>query len=166
VIVSLLTWQWVPNRCACSECTRPSTRTASTRPFLGSVRVSVAHVLAEAQPNRWPCPLQLHFSGNSTLEGAINWMEEHAEDADIDEVLLVEKTDAVCCNMFYAMQLSTSVQPGRGRLIVETDLSDGAMDLQTVPIRTSTFRLLIVANSRPLTYTRRCCMLPKCVHRC
>ena len=39
--------------------------------------------------------VQLHFSGNSTLEGAINWVEEHAEDADIDEPLLVDKADAV-----------------------------------------------------------------------
>lgn len=33
----------------------------------------------------------LHFSGNSTLEGAINWLAEHEKDADIDEPLLVPK---------------------------------------------------------------------------
>jgi hypothetical protein len=31
----------------------------------------------------------LHFSGNSTIEGAINWLSEHQEDPDIDEPLLV-----------------------------------------------------------------------------
>ncbi|OEL22113.1 hypothetical protein BAE44_0016867 [Dichanthelium oligosanthes] len=31
----------------------------------------------------------LHFSGNSTIEGAINWLSEHQEDADIDEMPLV-----------------------------------------------------------------------------
>jgi uncharacterized UBP type Zn finger protein len=39
--------------------------------------------------------MQLHFSGNSTLEGAINWVEEHGEDEDIDTMLLVGKKDAV-----------------------------------------------------------------------
>lgn len=34
----------------------------------------------------------LHFSGNSTLEGAINWLEQHAEDADLDEPLLLPKS--------------------------------------------------------------------------
>ncbi|WIA09100.1 hypothetical protein OEZ85_008512 [Tetradesmus obliquus] len=34
----------------------------------------------------------LHFSGNSTLEGAINWLAEHEADADIDEPLLVPKS--------------------------------------------------------------------------
>lgn len=42
-----------------------------------------------------PWRMQIHFSGNSSLEGAINWVEEHAEDADIDTMLLVEKKDAV-----------------------------------------------------------------------
>ncbi|KAF8689517.1 hypothetical protein HU200_041846 [Digitaria exilis] len=39
----------------------------------------------------------LHFSGNSTIEGAINWLSEHQEDADIDEMPLVpanSKTEA------------------------------------------------------------------------
>jgi len=31
----------------------------------------------------------LHFSGNSTIECAINWLSEHQEDADIDEMPLV-----------------------------------------------------------------------------
>ncbi|AQK52702.1 ubiquitin-associated (UBA)/TS-N domain-containing protein [Zea mays] len=31
----------------------------------------------------------LHFSGNSTIEGAINWLSEHQEDIDIDEMPLV-----------------------------------------------------------------------------
>lgn len=39
--------------------------------------------------------LQLHFSGNSTVEGAMNWLEEHANDTDLDEMLLVEKTAEV-----------------------------------------------------------------------
>lgn len=44
--------------------------------------------------------VQLHFSGNSTLEGAMNWLEEHGDDKDLDELLLVEKKDAVrpLCN--------------------------------------------------------------------
>ena len=40
--------------------------------------------------------MQIYFSGNSSLEGAINWVEEHSDDADIDTMLLVEKKDAVC----------------------------------------------------------------------
>ncbi|CAN6238199.1 unnamed protein product [Urochloa humidicola] len=39
----------------------------------------------------------LHFSGNSTIEGAINWLSEHQEDADIDEMPMVpanSKTEA------------------------------------------------------------------------
>ncbi|XP_062219122.1 uncharacterized protein LOC133918965 [Phragmites australis] len=39
----------------------------------------------------------LHFSGNSTIEGAINWLSEHQEDPDIDEMPLVPantKTEA------------------------------------------------------------------------
>lgn len=31
----------------------------------------------------------LHHSGNSSIEGAINWLTEHEEDKDIDEPLLV-----------------------------------------------------------------------------
>ncbi|XP_006648654.3 eukaryotic translation initiation factor 3 subunit A [Oryza brachyantha] len=31
----------------------------------------------------------LHFSGNSTIEGAINWLSEHQDDPDIDEPLMV-----------------------------------------------------------------------------
>eukprot|EP01025_Chloroclados_australasicus_P033538 TRINITY_DN34241_c2_g1_i1.p1 TRINITY_DN34241_c2_g1~~TRINITY_DN34241_c2_g1_i1.p1 ORF type:complete len:342 (-),score=69.32 TRINITY_DN34241_c2_g1_i1:32-982(-) len=37
----------------------------------------------------------LHFSGNNSLEGALNWLEEHGEDAGIDEILLVKKEHAV-----------------------------------------------------------------------
>ena len=33
----------------------------------------------------------LHFSGNSTVEGAINWLEAHEADLDLDEPLLVKK---------------------------------------------------------------------------
>ncbi|KAL6899085.1 hypothetical protein ACP4OV_005743 [Aristida adscensionis] len=39
----------------------------------------------------------LHFSGNSTIEGAINWLSEHQEDPEIDEIPLVPantKTEA------------------------------------------------------------------------
>ncbi|KAL6634427.1 hypothetical protein ACP70R_027098 [Stipagrostis hirtigluma subsp. patula] len=39
----------------------------------------------------------LHFSSNSTIEGAINWLSEHQEDPDIDEMPLVPantKTEA------------------------------------------------------------------------
>ncbi|XP_024317884.1 UBX domain-containing protein 1 isoform X2 [Brachypodium distachyon] len=31
----------------------------------------------------------LHFSGNSTIEGAINWLSEHQDDPDIDEMPMV-----------------------------------------------------------------------------
>ncbi|KAF6266626.1 hypothetical protein COO60DRAFT_1697171 [Scenedesmus sp. NREL 46B-D3] len=31
----------------------------------------------------------LHFSGNSSIEGAVNWLAEHDGDADLDEPLLV-----------------------------------------------------------------------------
>ncbi|XP_047081549.1 caldesmon isoform X1 [Lolium rigidum] len=31
----------------------------------------------------------LHFSGNSTIEGVINWLSEHQEDPDIDEMPMV-----------------------------------------------------------------------------
>jgi uncharacterized UBP type Zn finger protein len=31
----------------------------------------------------------LHFSGNSSVEGAINWLSEHETDADLDTPLLV-----------------------------------------------------------------------------
>ena len=33
----------------------------------------------------------LHFSGNSTVEGAVNWLEGHGDDADLDDPLLVKK---------------------------------------------------------------------------
>ncbi len=33
----------------------------------------------------------LHFSGNSTVEGAVNWLEAHEADADLDDPLLVPK---------------------------------------------------------------------------
>ena len=33
----------------------------------------------------------LHYSGNSTLEGAINWLDEHGDDKDIEEPLLLPK---------------------------------------------------------------------------
>ena len=36
----------------------------------------------------------LHFSGNSSVEGAINWLEAHEADADLDEPLLVKKVGA------------------------------------------------------------------------
>jgi uncharacterized UBP type Zn finger protein len=39
----------------------------------------------------------LHFSGNSSLEGAINWLEEHAEDADLDQPLLIPKSEVCSC---------------------------------------------------------------------
>ncbi|WCJ33177.1 UBX domain-containing protein 1 [Euphorbia peplus] len=31
----------------------------------------------------------LHYSGNTSLEAAVNWVVEHENDPDIDEVLLV-----------------------------------------------------------------------------
>ncbi|KAG2651098.1 hypothetical protein PVAP13_1NG247800 [Panicum virgatum] len=40
----------------------------------------------------------LHFSGNSTIEGAINWLSEHQEDADIDEMPLVPATSKTEAN--------------------------------------------------------------------
>ena len=33
----------------------------------------------------------LHFSGNSTVEGAINWLEGHEADVNLDEPLMVKK---------------------------------------------------------------------------
>lgn len=33
----------------------------------------------------------LHFSGNSTVEGAINWLMEHEADIDLDEPLMIPK---------------------------------------------------------------------------
>jgi uncharacterized UBP type Zn finger protein len=33
----------------------------------------------------------LHFSGNSSIEGAINWLAEHEGEPDLDEPLLVPK---------------------------------------------------------------------------
>lgn len=33
----------------------------------------------------------LHFSGNSSIEGAINWLAEHEADEDLDTPLLVPK---------------------------------------------------------------------------
>jgi len=35
-----------------------------------------------------------YFSGNSTVEGALNWLEEHAEDNDLDDELVVPKESA------------------------------------------------------------------------
>ena len=35
----------------------------------------------------------LHFSGNSTVEGAINWLEGHEGDADLDDPLMVKKVN-------------------------------------------------------------------------
>ncbi|KAJ3675721.1 hypothetical protein LUZ60_004763 [Juncus effusus] len=35
----------------------------------------------------------LHFSGNSTLEGAINWVAEHEDDPNIDEMPMVPKSE-------------------------------------------------------------------------
>lgn len=34
---------------------------------------------------------QVHFSGNSTIEGAMNWLEEHQTDVDIDQPLRLPK---------------------------------------------------------------------------
>lgn len=41
----------------------------------------------------------LHFSGNSSVEGAINWLAEHEGDADLNEPLLVPKVRRAlrCC---------------------------------------------------------------------
>ncbi|GAX81762.1 hypothetical protein CEUSTIGMA_g9190.t1 [Chlamydomonas eustigma] len=33
----------------------------------------------------------LHFSGNSSVEGAINWLDQHEADIDLDEPLLIPK---------------------------------------------------------------------------
>lgn len=33
----------------------------------------------------------LHCSGNGSLENALTWIEQHGEDADIDEPMLVPK---------------------------------------------------------------------------
>lgn len=42
----------------------------------------------------------LHFSGNSTLEGAINWLAEHEGDEDINHPLLVPKVWQQADNKF------------------------------------------------------------------
>ncbi|XP_078156362.1 ubiquitin-associated (UBA)/TS-N domain-containing protein [Carex rostrata] len=36
----------------------------------------------------------LHYSGNSTIEGAINWVAEHEDDPDIDEMPMVPKIES------------------------------------------------------------------------
>ncbi|KDD72081.1 hypothetical protein H632_c3895p0, partial [Helicosporidium sp. ATCC 50920] len=33
----------------------------------------------------------LHFSGNASVEAAVAWLADHAEDADVDEELLIAK---------------------------------------------------------------------------
>lgn len=38
----------------------------------------------------------LYHSGGSSMEAAVGWLEEHAEDANIDEPLLVPKVGVVC----------------------------------------------------------------------
>jgi uncharacterized UBP type Zn finger protein len=49
----------------------------------------------------------LHFSGNISIEGAINWLAEHEGDADLDEPLLVPKVrparQTVCLLVFCVM---------------------------------------------------------------
>uniref|UniRef100_A0ACD5TBT7 Uncharacterized protein n=1 Tax=Avena sativa TaxID=4498 RepID=A0ACD5TBT7_AVESA len=40
----------------------------------------------------------LHFSGNSTIEGAINWLSEHQEDPDIDEMPMVPANSNTVAN--------------------------------------------------------------------
>eukprot|EP00892_Ulva_mutabilis_P007889 jgi/Ulvmu1/5472/UM023_0008.1 len=35
----------------------------------------------------------VHFSGNSTIQGAMNWLEEHQTDTDLDEPLRVPKAE-------------------------------------------------------------------------
>ena len=38
----------------------------------------------------------LHHSGNSTVEGAVNWLTEHEADDGLDEPLLVPKARPCC----------------------------------------------------------------------
>jgi UBA/TS-N domain len=41
----------------------------------------------------------LHFTGNHSLEAAIDWIVQHSEDAGIDEPLLVPKASPCTCCM-------------------------------------------------------------------
>ncbi|KAJ4790962.1 UBX domain-containing protein 1 [Rhynchospora pubera] len=54
-------------------------------------------MLSELEAMGFPTPRAtraLHFSGNSTIEGAINWVAEHENDPDIDEMPMVPKSES------------------------------------------------------------------------
>lgn len=83
---------------------RPRTRDVASTPRahqLANIDAPLAQVNAEIikqllefgfSPNR--AVRAAYFSGNSTVEGALNWLEEHAEDNDLDDELVVPKESA------------------------------------------------------------------------